>query len=117
MSKIEVTLQFTRHVTFHIDDTDDPAYAVTRAEGALMYDGRTPDDEDMPDLELEQIKIGDREVHIDSQIDWSGPKDARGLHGWKYYAYEGYRRQKIAEGRDRADVIRRAFAVEAGDPS
>lgn len=113
MSKIEVTLEFTRHITFHID-TEDPAYAVRLAEGRVMYDGGTPDDEDLPDLEVERITIGDREIHIDKQLDWNGPK-VRGLHGWKYYAYEGFSRTKVAEGRDRAEVIRQAFATEVAE--
>jgi hypothetical protein len=120
MTTIEVTLQYTRHMTFHIDDTTDPVAAVRHAEGRLMYDGGNPDDEEMPDLELEQIKVGDREIRISASMDFGAPKTALGLSPWKYTAYEGrYGRQKVAEGYDRAAVIRSAFAAAqvAGEAS
>lgn len=110
-TKIEVTLQYTRHVTFYIDSTTDPAYAVGLAEGRLMYDGGTPDDEEMPDLELERIRIGDREIQISEGFDYVAPK-VNGLSPRKYTAYEGYGRQPIADGHGRDDVISRAFAAE-----
>lgn len=114
--QIEVTLTYTRHVTFYVD-ADDPNDAVRRAEGALMYDGTAPDDEGLPDLDVERIKIGDREVQINADLDLWGPKTSLGLSPWKFTAYAEPEYRQVAEGYDRAEVIRAAFeAVASGDP-
>jgi hypothetical protein len=110
----EVRVAVTRYMTFRVEDSADAYAAIGRAE-RLVWDDGTPDDEDLPSLEVRAVTVNGREIEFTDHIDWNGPKDARGLHGYIYEARVD--RARVAESRSFEDAVRLAeAAVEGGGP-
>lgn len=74
----EVRLKVTRYVTFNIEKAQDLFAAIYRAE-ANLWDGDSPDDEDMPSSEVMSVRFGDHEIELSYHYDWKAPL-VRGLH-------------------------------------
>ena len=74
----EVRLKVTRYVTFNIEKAQDLYAAIYRAE-ANLWDGDSPDDEDMPSSEVTSVRVGDHEIELSYHYDWNAPL-VRGLH-------------------------------------
>ena len=106
-----VSLTYTRHMKFEVS-AKDAAEAHQQVESSFLYDGLTPDDEGYPDLELVGLKVGDREIEVNTDLDVYGPKDARGLSRWRFTAYENddsFHRHKLSQGYDLKAVVEEAF--------
>jgi hypothetical protein len=110
----EVRVAVTRYMTFRVEDSADAYTAIGRAE-RLVWDDGSPDDEDLPSLEVKAVTVNGREIEFTDHIDWNGPTDARGLHGYIHQArIDG---EKVAEARSFEDTVRLAEAsVEGGGP-
>lgn len=99
--KHEIKLQVNRYVTFEVD-TDD-AYNAIRIAFDQLWDGVTPDDEDLPDAEVQRVTVGDREIELTSRIDFQAPRGADGFYPHKITARENGR--VLAEGYTLREVV------------
>lgn len=108
--KHEIKLNYTRHVTFEIDDDD--VYNAYRRAVEKLTDGEDPDNEDMPEYELEGVKVGDREIEVSFDLDFRGPKDAQGLSPWEATLRDRATYKEISSGYDLAPLLRAAFSEQ-----
>jgi hypothetical protein len=108
-TEFEITMSYERTLTFSIKA--DSAYeAYSQAASAFMYDDLEPDDEGVSELELQTVKIGDREIRINQWFDFNAPK-VNGLAPRKYIAYEGV--DRLGESFD----LEQLLAVYAAEES
>ena len=103
----EITLKYTRHVIFEIDDDD--VYNAYRRAVIKLTEGDTPDDEDLAEYELETATTDDHAIDVRFDIDLDGPTDAHGLHPWRATLRDHSTYQKISDGYDLAPLLRAAF--------
>lgn len=105
----EVTLSYEHTLTFKIDAASAHDAYVHAAEAFSLGDLR-PDDDGVSELELQGIKVGDREIEVSRHLDYSAPKDSRGLTPWKYVAHDG-RHAKLGENPDLQALLDTHFAA------
>ncbi|GAB3376427.1 hypothetical protein [Amycolatopsis echigonensis] len=110
--KFTVTLQYTRHLQFEVEaDSAREAYAEAR-EQVEYGDNNTV--EDWADgLQLEEMKLGDREIEFAFEFDWKAPKDARGLTPLKTVAKDAKTYQRIDADLDTGALLDRLFSSES----
>ncbi|MFF4600596.1 hypothetical protein [Amycolatopsis sp. NPDC001319] len=106
-----MTLQYTRHLQFDVEaDSARQAYTEVR-EGFEQGDLR-PNDGWADDLELEGMKLGDREVEFQFDYDWKAPKDERGLTPLKAIASDAKNFRRIDSDLDTGALLDRLFPVD-----
>lgn len=108
--KVEHTLRFTI--------TAESAAKAAHEAVASLWDGVTPEEDEVTDTEVAKFKAADQEIDVSRMLDWNAPKGKFGLTPWKFVAWtDGYGR-KLAEGADLATVLdaaESALAAEAKD--
>lgn len=108
----EVRVAVTRYMTFRIENPLDAWDAIGRAE-RKVWDGKSPDEEDLPSLEVQSVKVGGREIEFSDRLDWSGPKDEHDLTRFIHIARVDGR--PAVENHDFESVVRLAeAAIEDG---
>jgi hypothetical protein len=105
--KFEITMTYERTLTFNVE-ADSAFDAYSHAASAFMYDDLHPDDEGVSELELQTVKVGEREIRISSHFDFTAPK-VRGLAPRKYIAYEGS--ERLGENPDLQALLDAHFAA------
>jgi hypothetical protein len=101
MGEYEVRIKVERTLLFRVD-ADSAAKAAHEASASL-WDAVTPDEDEVTGTEVVRVKRGDREIELMWLLDWTAPKDERGLTPWKVAALVDGR--KVAEGGDLAKVL------------
>lgn len=104
---IEVTLKMTTWLMFEVTKETDPFQAARSAVRAVE-DGDQPDDYPMmPDLEVYEVKVGDREINLYTHLNFSGPRGEDGLTPYIFVAYENCKR--LAEASSLEGVLAAVF--------
>jgi hypothetical protein len=109
----EVRVAVTRHMTFRIEKAKDAFSAIYQAE-VNVWEGDSPDDEDLPSLEVKSVTVDDREIELSYSYDWDAPL-VRGLHQQVTTAYVDGKR--ITENLSFKSAVEVAEAfVQGGGP-
>lgn len=101
MAEFEVRIKAEHMLTFTVNA--DSAGAAAHEAVASLYDGNTPETEEVVRNEVVEVKNGDFVIDLTWLFDYGAPKDSNGLTPWKCVAYVDGKR--IAEGHDLIRVL------------